>query len=241
VLFIDARNIFTQIDRAHRELSDAQIQNIAIIPRLHKGRRGSSWRWWTATSAARPGATARGSRAHAGAERAPAAVLAEDATPRPSRRARMPSPACKRSGPACPAGRKPRPARRRTRPEAVDDRNTGPARAARPVHALLQGLHASLKALDKAIREMDKRKAEAAKAAGKRATGNRQTKGVKDALQALHDEVKLAESCLPAHRWLQERFPKAAYEDVTGLCKLATPRGDRSRTGRSIRGAMSAW
>ena len=24
-------------------------------------------------------------------------------------------------------------------------------------------------------------------------------------------------------RWLQERFPEAAYEDVTGLCKLATP------------------
>ena len=22
--------------------------------------------------------------------------------------------------------------------------------------------------------------------------------------------------------WLQQRFPKAAYEDVTGLCKLAT-------------------
>jgi type I restriction enzyme M protein len=22
--------------------------------------------------------------------------------------------------------------------------------------------------------------------------------------------------------WLQERFPKAAYEDVTGLCKLAS-------------------
>ncbi|WP_371358760.1 hypothetical protein, partial [Salmonella sp. E393-2] len=39
VLFIDARNIFTQVDRAHRELSDAQIQNIALIPRLHKGRR----------------------------------------------------------------------------------------------------------------------------------------------------------------------------------------------------------
>jgi type I restriction enzyme M protein len=39
VLFIDARNIFTQVDRAHRELTDEQIQNIAIIPRLHKGRR----------------------------------------------------------------------------------------------------------------------------------------------------------------------------------------------------------
>jgi hypothetical protein len=39
ILFIDARNIFTQIDRAHREFSDEQIQNIAIISQLHKGRR----------------------------------------------------------------------------------------------------------------------------------------------------------------------------------------------------------
>ena len=44
-------------------------------------------------------------------------------------------------------------------------------------------LHASLKQLDKAIRELDKRRAEAAKAAGKRMTGNRQTKGVKEAVQ----------------------------------------------------------
>jgi type I restriction enzyme M protein len=39
VLFISARNIFTQVDRAHREFSDEQIKNIAIISQLHKGRR----------------------------------------------------------------------------------------------------------------------------------------------------------------------------------------------------------
>lgn len=39
ILFIDARNIFTQVDRAHREFSDEQIQNIAIINQLHKGHR----------------------------------------------------------------------------------------------------------------------------------------------------------------------------------------------------------
>ena len=39
ILFIDARNIFTQIDRRHREFSKEQIQNIAIISRLHKGGR----------------------------------------------------------------------------------------------------------------------------------------------------------------------------------------------------------
>ena len=39
MLFIDARNVFTQIDRAHREFSDEQVANIAIISQLHKGRR----------------------------------------------------------------------------------------------------------------------------------------------------------------------------------------------------------
>ena len=39
ILFIDARNVFTQIDRAHREFSDEQVVNIAIISQLHKGRR----------------------------------------------------------------------------------------------------------------------------------------------------------------------------------------------------------
>ena len=37
ILFIDARNIFTQIDRAHRKFSDEQIHNISIITRLYEG------------------------------------------------------------------------------------------------------------------------------------------------------------------------------------------------------------
>ena len=39
ILFIDARNIFTQIDRAHREFSEEQIANISIISQLRKGNR----------------------------------------------------------------------------------------------------------------------------------------------------------------------------------------------------------
>jgi len=37
VLFIDARNIYRQIDRAHREFTDEQIQIIANIVRLYRG------------------------------------------------------------------------------------------------------------------------------------------------------------------------------------------------------------
>jgi len=37
VLFIDARNIFRQVDRAHREFTEEQIQNIGTIVRLYRG------------------------------------------------------------------------------------------------------------------------------------------------------------------------------------------------------------
>ena len=37
ILFIDARNIFTQVDRAHRKFSDEQVKNLGIISRLYEG------------------------------------------------------------------------------------------------------------------------------------------------------------------------------------------------------------
>jgi len=43
ILFIDARNIFTQIDRAHRKFSDEQIKNLSIISRLYEGRSDEFW------------------------------------------------------------------------------------------------------------------------------------------------------------------------------------------------------
>ncbi len=37
ILFIDARGVFTQVDRAHRKFSDWQIKNLGIITRLYEG------------------------------------------------------------------------------------------------------------------------------------------------------------------------------------------------------------
>ncbi len=37
ILFVDARNVFTQVDRAHRKFTDEQIKNLAIISRLYEG------------------------------------------------------------------------------------------------------------------------------------------------------------------------------------------------------------
>lgn len=43
ILFIDARNIFMQVDRAHRKFSDEQIKNLGIISRLYEGDSDSFW------------------------------------------------------------------------------------------------------------------------------------------------------------------------------------------------------
>jgi len=82
-------------------------------------------------------------------------------------------------------------------------------------------LHDSLKQIDKAVRRHEKALAEQAQQAGKRQNADRATRQLKTALEALHTEVKNAESSFGHIHWLQERFPEAKYEDVTGLCKLA--------------------
>ena len=43
ILFIDARNIFTQVDRAHRKFSEDQIKNLGIISRLYEGDSKAFW------------------------------------------------------------------------------------------------------------------------------------------------------------------------------------------------------
>ncbi len=63
--------------------------------------------------------------------------------------------------------------------------------------------------------------ADQAKADGKRSGPDRQTKALKTALEAIHAEVRSDESYFAHIHWLQDRFPAARYEDVTGLCKLA--------------------
>jgi len=41
ILFIDARNLYKQVDRAHREWTDEQIQEIADIVRSYRGEKGA--------------------------------------------------------------------------------------------------------------------------------------------------------------------------------------------------------
>jgi type I restriction enzyme M protein len=83
-------------------------------------------------------------------------------------------------------------------------------------------LHEGLKQLDKIIRQHGKGQLEQAQKDGKRGIIDRKTRALKTALEQLHTEVKNAELFYQHIQWLQERFPKAEYEDVTGLCKRAS-------------------
>jgi type I restriction enzyme M protein len=225
VLFIDARNIFTQVDRAHRELSGEQIQNIALIPRLHKGRRQEFVdqvdRYLHQGMAQLKDAT---EHLPALSERLLAVLAEESADAQTSQAARDAIAALQAQWGQLAALAQAQDQHERTRGQkhSVEDRNKAQHLLRAQFTPFFSGLHSAVKGLDKAIREMDKRNAEAAKADGKRATANRQAKGVKAAMQALHDELKAAELYYQHVSWLQERFPKAAYEDVTGLCKLAS-------------------
>lgn len=224
VLFIDARNIFTQVDRAHRELSDEQIQNIAIIPRLHKGRRQEFVD--LVDRYLRLGIA----QLHEAAEHLPGlsrrllAVLDEEADEQATQAAREAIAHLEAHWARLAELDKAQAQHERSRGQkhGIEDRNKAQHELRARFSPFFEGLHAAVKALDKAIREMDKRQAGVAKAEGKRVTANRQTKAVKEAAQALHDELKAAELFYQHVSWLQERFPKACYEDVTGLCKLAS-------------------
>jgi type I restriction enzyme M protein len=103
----------------------------------------------------------------------------------------------------------------------IEDKNTAQQELRATFEPFFTALHDCLKQLDRAVRHQEKQAADQAKADGKRGGPDRQTKALKTALEAIHAEVRGAESWFSHIHWLQERFPEARYEDVTGLCKLA--------------------
>ena len=218
ILFIDARNIYTQIDRAHREFSEEQLQNIAIISQLHKGRRDKFVRLidrYFATGMERlienktqvePVSTQllevledeSGKQAVGGLVKQWASLNKLQTSYQQYREKH--------------AGEK-----------AVDQKNKAQQQLRTAFDPFFAALHEGLKHLDKIVRQREKQQAEQAQADGKRGATDRKTKVLKNALEELHKEVKNAEIYYQHIHWLQECFPKAEYEDVTGLCKLASP------------------
>ncbi len=218
ILFIDARNIFTQIDRAHREFSEEHIQNIALISHLHKGRREKFVQLID-------------SYFEAGMQR-----LVENKTnvePVSTQLLEVLDDAGGKQAVGELVQQWAGLAKLKTRyvqyqdkhadEMVVDKKNKAQQQLREAFDPFFAALHEGLKRLDKVVRQHEKQEAEQSKAEGKRATTDRKTNALKGALEMLHAEVKNAELYFQHIHWLQERFPKAEYEDVTGLCKLATP------------------
>ena len=219
ILFIDARNIFTPIDRAHREFSEEQIQNITIISQLHKGRREKFVQLIERYFGA-------------GMERLIQSKTRIEPVSQQLLEVLDDAPGKQAVGDLLKqqwAGLDRMHASYRQYWEkhasetTVDKWNKAQHELREAFDPFFAALHEGLKQLDKTVRQHEKQQAEQAQGEGKRITPDRKTKALKTALEALHTEVKNAEIFYQHIHWLQQRFPKAEYEDVTGLCKLASP------------------
>lgn len=301
ILFIDARNIFTQIDRAHREFSAEHIQNIALISHLHKGQREKFIRLIDRYFAAGMERLIENNEKiepvcaqlldvldDAGGKQAVSELLQHWAeldklkthyqryiqqngfvTPRNSEESYVHdkiSPFSRNdnvvipsvseeslmTGKISPGDRNDNQGSRNdnrgdrndrgatgnsvipndseesyadmeSSTATVNARNQAQHQLRHAFDPFFAALHEGLKRLDKTVRQHEKQQTEHAQQEGKRTATDRRTKALKSALEELHQDVKNAELYFQHIHWLQERFPNAHYEDVTGLCKLATP------------------
>jgi type I restriction enzyme M protein len=218
ILFIDARNIFTQIDRAHREFSEEQIQNIAIISQLHKGRREKFVQLVDRYFAAGMERLAENKTRVEPVSAQLLEVLDDDAG-----KEAVAKLVKQWAGLNKLQSHHQRYKSKNGDQKSVNARNKVQHQLREAFDPFFASLHECLKQLDKTVRLHEKQQAEEAQENGKRLATDRKTRALKAALEELHQEVKNAESFYRHIHWLQERFPKAEYEDVTGLCKLAGP------------------
>lgn len=224
ILFIDARNIFIQIDRSHRAFSTEQINDIAVISHLRRGKREKFI-----------------TLIHRYFQQGMAKLKENQAQVKPVSQQLM---AVLNDGKD---DVKTREAAvdflslwdevtdleiqyqgyldQYNSPEInIDDQNQAQQQLSAAFKPFFDNFHIGLKQLDKTVRAHETALNEKAKEAGDKKRGQieRQIKELKSTLETLHNEAKSAELFFIHILWLQERFPHAKYEDVTGLCKLAT-------------------
>ncbi|PZV22121.1 MAG: N-6 DNA methylase [Leptolyngbya sp.] len=249
ILFIDARNVFTQVDRAHREFVAEQVSNLAVISHLRRGKRQRFTRLVDRYFQQGMEKLRENQAQVKPVSEQLLAVLDEDEGSVTGKEAAInflqlwdsleeleqayqtyvESYGASRPSPLVPEveGNPETESVEAKSPEAksVESQNQTQHKLSEQFEPFFEQLHKGLKQLDKTIRAHETALIEKAKQEknGKRTQVDRQVKALKGTLEELHREVKSAESFFGHIRWLQERFPEARYEDVTGLCKLATP------------------
>jgi type I restriction-modification system DNA methylase subunit len=228
ILFINARNGFTQVDRAHREFSAEHVSNLAVISHLRRGKQHrfirlidhyfqQGWAKLVENQAQVKPVSEQliavledGTGDLIGKQAAIDFLQLWDGLEALEKQYKDPTLAL----PLLRGGN-----------QAIEAQNQAQQQLSGAFEPFFADLHKGLKRLDKTVRAHEMALAEKAKQEknGKRTQIDRQVKALKTTLEELHTEVKSAESFFAHIRWLQERFPEAKYEDVTGLCKLANP------------------
>lgn len=215
ILFIDARNIFTQIDRAHREFSSAQVQNIAIISHLRKGNSGRYVglidqyfeQGVAKLTETEPKVKPIAEELLTVLDAAEGKTAVNDLLKQWKEVSKLTEHYQQYQ-------------KSHSTLKDVSKKNAAQIALREKFDPFFEKLHQDLKVLDKAVRSVEK--SAATSNGNDTRNSDKQLKGVKAKLSELHTEMKSAEESFKHIAWLQERFPKAEYEDVTGLCKLAT-------------------
>jgi type I restriction enzyme M protein len=204
ILFIDVRNIFTQIDRAHREFSEEQVLDIAMITRLLRGDRKGFIRLVDRYfDQGMEQLRVNKDKIKEVSESIGNFFKAYNENELPDFAARLKEirtleTAYSKYKDACDQ-------------DEIDKANASQRKFAATLTPFFAGIHEMLKTVDKKVRQLEKDH------------GNgKESKEVKISLDLLHKEIKDAEYFFTHINWLHERFPDAMYEDVTGLCKAAT-------------------
>ncbi len=204
ILFIDARSIFTQVDRAHREFSEEQVQNIAIISRLHKGNRES---YVELVHRYFQNGFSRlkeyGSSLKDVSKKVTGFLAEYKVKNTPDFSSVIDSAKTLQEGF--------QKYEKNYSVDTIDKSNKEQIKLALKVKPFFEALHQLLKTVDKEVRHIEKNNG-----------GSKDLKALRIELEELHREVKETEYFFAHINWLQDRFPEARYDDVTGLCKLAT-------------------
>jgi type I restriction enzyme M protein len=204
ILFIDARNIFTQIDRAHRKFSEEQVQNIALISRLHRGEREKFIELIDSYFEQGVEKLTLNKECLKNVSKTLTRYLEDDSdNDMPDFASRLEE-----------INELEKEYKRylsNRRIDDIDDSNNRQRELAGTFAPFFAAIHDMLKVIDKKVRHFEKEQGT-----------SKEAKNVKAELNEFHKEIKEAEYFFIHINWLHERFPGAKYEDVTGLCKLAT-------------------
>jgi len=204
ILFIDVRNIFTQIDRAHREFSEEQVLDITMITRLLRGDRKGFIRLVDRYfDQGIEQLRLNKDKIKDISESIGIFFKAYNENELPDFAARL-----KEIRTLETAYSKYKAA---SDQDEIDKINASQRKFAATFTPFFAGIHEMLKTVDKKVRQLEKDH------------GNgKESKEVKISLDLLHKEIKDAEYFFTHINWLHERFPDAKYEDVTGLYKAST-------------------